>query len=383
MSRNKNILREVGNLKKMILSKLYLISLLFLFFDQPNVLAQDQNRTNKEGEKRTYKILLLGNSYFNYNNLMYLFETLATRAGKDVYVDQYVHNGFSLSDHCDNSETESKIQEEDWDFVVMIGSGSRTAYPNHFTQDPVYPALVCLKDKILKNHASTRMMFCMPWAYEDGMTWYGWGDTFADMQLNIYLNTVKYSEDIDFSIVPVGWVWFWVLEEKDYPLHYLHTEDWNHPSLKGSYLMACTIFTSIFQESVTNMQYTAGIQQDEALLFQTFATNVVLNDLELWNLDPVVLDVDNSLSSNHKLYQNYPNPFSGNTRIEYELDKAGFVTIAVYDVYGKKCTTLVNDYLLPGKYSTQISGDKLPAGVYYYVMKVGDFQQSKKMLVLK
>ena len=80
----------------------------------------------------------------------------------------------------------------------------------------------------------------MAWAFEDGMTWYqDWTDTYEDMQLKIYDTVLEYAEEIGFMIAPVGWSWYKVLEELDYPLHYLHMGDWNHPSLKGSYLMAC------------------------------------------------------------------------------------------------------------------------------------------------
>ncbi len=32
----------------------------------------------------------------------------------------------------------------------------------------------------------------------------------------------------------------------------VHMSDWNHPSLKGSYLMACVIYSAVFQESTVD-----------------------------------------------------------------------------------------------------------------------------------
>ena len=79
------------------------------------------------------------------------------------------------------------------------------------------------------------MVFCLPWAFEDGMTWVqGWTDTYEDMQIEIYENTLEYSNNLDFVISPVGWAWYKVLKEKNYPLHYLHMSDWKaHRSLHG------------------------------------------------------------------------------------------------------------------------------------------------------
>ncbi len=64
----------------------------------------------------------------------------------------------------------------------MQGVGRVTAYPDSFTTHPVYPALVTLQNKVYETCESTKMAFCMPWAFEDGMTWYGWPDTYADME---------------------------------------------------------------------------------------------------------------------------------------------------------------------------------------------------------
>ena len=240
---------------------------------------------------KPFKILFIGSSYFNYNNLPDLFENLALSSGKEVYVDHHGRNGLYLSDHASRSATESKINEQDWDYVVLQGVGTNTAYPDYFTDHPVYPALETLRDKIHQNCESTKMVFCMPWAFEDGMTWYqDWTDTYEDMQLKIFETTLNYSKDIGFIIAPVGWAWYTVLEEQEYPLHYLHMSDWNHPSLKGSYLMSCVIFSTLFQENSVGLSYYGGLLEEEANYFQTVASHTVLDNLSLWN----ILDEDNN-----------------------------------------------------------------------------------------
>ena len=110
----------------------------------------------------TCKILFIGSSYFNYNNLPDLFENLAISSGKEVYIDHYGGNGFYLDDHASSSATESKINEHDWDYIILQGVGSLMAYPDYFTDHPVYPALVTLRDKISANCESTRMIFYLP-----------------------------------------------------------------------------------------------------------------------------------------------------------------------------------------------------------------------------
>jgi hypothetical protein len=232
------------------------------------------------------KILFIGSSYFNFNDLPNIFENLGISSRKEIYVDNHGRNGLYLDDHASSSETELKINEKDWDYVILQGVGTNTAYPDHFNAHPLYPALVTLKNKIHQNCNTTKIIFCMPWAFEDGMTWYqDWSDTYEDMQLKIFENTINYSKEIGFSIAPVGWAWYYVLDELDYPLHYLHMSDWNHPSIKGSYLMACVIYSTIFIENITDNPYYGGLDEDEAIYFQNIASHTVLDNLNLWNIE--------------------------------------------------------------------------------------------------
>ncbi|MDP4176372.1 MAG: hypothetical protein Q8933_20490, partial [Bacteroidota bacterium] len=62
----------------------------------------------------------------------------------------------------------------------------------------------------------------------------------------------------------------------------------------------------------------------------------------------------------YALIQNYPNPFNPSTVINYEIPNDGKVTLKVYDVLGKVVSTLVNEYLKEGRYSTEFRADNLP-----------------------
>ncbi len=238
-------------------------------------------------------------------------------------------------------------------------------------------------------------MFCLPWAYEDGMLWCGWPDTYEDMQVEIYNNTLEWSEILDFAVAPVGWVWYEVLDELDYPLHYLHLSDWNHPSLKGSYLMACTIFSSVFRESCIGIPYYSTLSEDEVSYFQTVASNIVLDDLEFWNLYPSN-EVDESVvPENLLLYQNYPNPFktSGTGRdpatcISFNLAVPSKVNLTIYNTKGQKIKTLLNDFIEVGMHSVVWDGKNdnqkdVKSGVYLYKLSTPDFEIGNKMVLLK
>jgi hypothetical protein len=83
------------------------------------------------------------------------------------------------------------------------------------------------------------------------------------------------------------------------------------------------------------------------------------------------------------LYQNFPNPFNPSTNIDYVLPHPGYVTIKVYDVLGNEVATLVNEEKPAGYYEVDFDGRSFASGIYFYVLRSGNFIESRKMLLLK
>ncbi len=57
----------------------------------------------------------------------------------------------------------------------------------------------------------------------------------------------------------------------------------------------------------------------------------------------------------YKLFQNYPNPFTPTTNLQYEISKGDNVTLKIFDILRKEVTTLVNKYQPTGSYKVQTS----------------------------
>ncbi len=87
--------------------------------------------------------------------------------------------------------------------------------------------------------------------------------------------------------------------------------------------------------------------------------------------------------SEFTLSQNYPNPFNPTTSISYQLPVNSFVSLKVYDVLGNEVSTLVNEQKAAGEYSAVFNASALGSGVYFYVLKAGNFLQSRKMMLVK
>lgn len=88
------------------------------------------------------------------------------------------------------------------------------------------------------------------------------------------------------------------------------------------------------------------------------------------------------------LAQNYPNPFNPSTMIRFSLAERDQVMLAIYDVRGSLVRTLVDEPRPAGEYRVEWNGEnssgvRVSSGVYFYRLIAGQFQATKKMVLLK
>ena len=83
------------------------------------------------------------------------------------------------------------------------------------------------------------------------------------------------------------------------------------------------------------------------------------------------------------LYQNYPNPFNPSTTIEFSLSILEDVKIEIFNVAGQKIGLILNKKMPAGTHRVEFNGSNLASGVYFYQIKAGQYQDVKKMVLLK
>jgi hypothetical protein len=57
--------------------------------------------------------------------------------------------------------------------------------------------------------------------------------------------------------------------------------------------------------------------------------------------------------------------------------------VKVYNILGKEVATLVSNKLNQGNHTYQFDGRNLASGIYYYQLVAGEFQDVKKMILIK
>jgi hypothetical protein len=79
----------------------------------------------------------------------------------------------------------------------------------------------------------------------------------------------------------------------------------------------------------------------------------------------------------------YPNPFNASTLFNYNISESGPVTLAIYDLLGRKVAALDDGMHSPGPYSQAWDAGNLPSGAYFARLRAGGQSQTIKMTLVK
>ena len=92
---------------------------------------------------------------------------------------------------------------------------------------------------------------------------------------------------------------------------------------------------------------------------------------------------EDKYSNQPELEQNYPNPFNSATMIKFSLPHAEFVTLNVFDAYGKQTTLLLSQNMPAGRHQVEWNALGMAGGVYFYQLKTGSIIQTRKLLLIR
>jgi len=151
----------------------------------------------------------------------------------------------------------------------------------------------------------------------------------------------------------------------------------------------------IFRLSTIAQPYTELAEDFLILTFRIEGNNANTGDFNvthfLINETNVLESLDERVKSVpevYNLYQNFPNPFNPETRIDFQLPKGSEVTLKIYNILGQEIKTLVSEEKEAGYYSILWNGEnnygiKVSSGIYIYQIRAGDFIKSRKMVYIR
>jgi hypothetical protein len=83
------------------------------------------------------------------------------------------------------------------------------------------------------------------------------------------------------------------------------------------------------------------------------------------------------------VFQNYPNPFNSNTTIIFDIQYATEIRINIYNLLGRRVTTLFDGNEPAGSHAISWEAGDLPSGIYFARLEAGEQTDNIKMVLLK
>ena len=90
-----------------------------------------------------------------------------------------------------------------------------------------------------------------------------------------------------------------------------------------------------------------------------------------------------SVPTEYAMISAYPNPFNPETVIPFSLPKPGDVSLFIYDIQGREVSRLIDGFQPAGIHEVSFNGSELSSGVYFARLQADNFQQTRKLLLIK
>jgi len=235
----------------------------------------------------TLSVLFLGNSYTAANNVPQLVHALSTAAGKTLLYDSNTPGGKTVSGHVTDQISLAKINQGNWDFVV-IQEQSQIPSIDFYRYNDMYPAMTNLQTLVQTANPCSRLISFMTWGRRFGGQQCDQSNThcspvfvdFNHMQDSLTSAYWQISQMLNIQCAPVGVAWQNVLNDT---AMVLHSGDNSHPAIEGSYLAALTLFSSIWKTNSLGNAFTAGLPPSLAQYLQTMSDSSVFQSQTNWN----------------------------------------------------------------------------------------------------
>lgn len=250
--------------------------------------AQTEART--DNSNREIRVLFIGNSLTYYNDMPELLEKLAVSAGKKITVESATEGSSTM---CQQTSTTTSIglmvknyMKQKWDYVVLQPSRRITSKENT-VKNAEFDAGKVL-DSWIKDAGAKTLLYCT-WGNNTGSASIytmnadkvnaSSSGSFAITQdeHSKYMQSIsrEYSELLGADLVDCAELFRYMLNEQ--PSVNVYYTDNRHPSLYGSYAVACAFYSYLYGESAEEAakKYHTGISEDLAVMLAKAAAHVI------------------------------------------------------------------------------------------------------------
>jgi hypothetical protein len=128
-----------------------------------------------------------------------------------------------------------------------------------------------------------------------------------------------------------------------------------------------TTYTPVYAHSVIGVE--------DHLLIAGGMTNLDLGSrVQIYNDTCVSAGIESAVGGQRSAVGSYPNPFSGFTTLEYELEQPANVNLSIYNHLGQRVAVLVDGEQVAGSHQMRWNAEGMPSGIYYYRLTTNDYR---------
>lgn len=245
------------------------------------------------------RVLFIGNSYINTNNLPQIVAVLAQSAGDSLIFDSNTPGGYTFNLHSTNTSTISKIQMGNWDYVILQEQSQLPSFPITQVQTTCFPYARYLDSLINASNPCVETMFFMTWGRQNGdaSNCPNWPPvcTYEGMDSLLFERYMTMTHDNNAVVAPVSAVWKYL--RQNHPALNLYQGDGSHPSLTGSYAAACTFYATLFRKSPLLITNDYGLSTADAASIRNAVQIIVTDSLSKWMVGAYDATADFSYSN--------------------------------------------------------------------------------------
>lgn len=238
--------------------------------------------SNARSDCDSCSILLVGNYdlFTQGSSIVDIFGEFAEAGGKRAHIDFALTATHRLHHHAADTTTLSQIREREWDYIILQG------YPVYLAKEKwhsnLVPFLRELRSIIKENAPNTTVIYMMPWATQNGLTWIpGETETFDEMQDSLHHYATLLAKDLDIAIAPVGSAWSTAITD-NFEADLFFGESFNQPGVFGAYLTASVFYATLYQEEAPPLLL--PLIGDSSSYLRHLGHQTVMNDLPLWHI---------------------------------------------------------------------------------------------------
>ena len=257
------------------------------------------------------EILMIGNSFTNYNCLTDLLEIMIKTEGINVKITKYAYGGQYLYNYCDVEEGTyhnglmKLLSTHTYDIMFLQEQSNAPA----LSRPLFYSATRELCSYI--DPIKTKVIMYQTWSYRNGYS----GMDYYEMSQKLAAGYEAIAEELNLQISRVGTAFYYMYTDHR-EINLNKESDGSHPSSIGTYLAALVHYATIYGRSPVGIKYTYN--------------DYIKNDNITWHGDDTRSEISAELQHDLEMFAEYAAFYGSTVASKYKTSSEGISDTTIF-----------------------------------------------------